>query len=127
MKPNTERLIKLADHLLNGKLGHEVFDFGRYNDVLEPKCGTAGCAIGECPIVWPIDWHFDYMGTPHYLTYEFASIGAQQFFDISHSQYEHLFEPRLQSPEKYGGDLLGASATKEQVANNILEFCKRYD
>ena len=48
---NRERLLRLADHLDHGKLGHEEFDFKQYNDTTESMCGTAGCAIGECPIL----------------------------------------------------------------------------
>lgn len=52
-----KRLRKLADHLMHGKLGHKRFDFNEYNlpseGFDEKGCGTAGCAIGECPIVFP--------------------------------------------------------------------------
>lgn len=50
---NKERLLKLAEHLEVGELGHEVFDFTVYGG-----CGFAGCALGECPTVFPDDWAF---------------------------------------------------------------------
>ncbi len=51
---NKERLLALADHLERGKLGHEKFDFGCYNNTDSNVCGTAGCGIGECPILFPM-------------------------------------------------------------------------
>jgi len=58
-----DRLLILADHLLYGSLGHKVFDFNTYNTYDNPfekplegvprGCGTHGCAIGECPVIWP--------------------------------------------------------------------------
>ena len=67
--PNYERLEKLANHLLHGKLGHETFDFSKYNNGSFGKyaeerlkyCGTAGCAIGECPFVFE-EWLFNSTG-----------------------------------------------------------------
>jgi len=61
---DTARLLKLADHLESGKLGHQVFDFGVVNAMLYKKyprqvphgCGTHGCAIGELPILFPRSW-----------------------------------------------------------------------
>lgn len=60
----TDRLRQLADHLLNGKLGHQIFNFAFYNDRFINKCGTSGCAIGECPIVFPDDWIWTEDGDP---------------------------------------------------------------
>jgi len=61
---NAARLLKLADHLESGKLGHKVFDFGVVNATLyqnHPQqvphgCGTHGCAMGELPILFPRSW-----------------------------------------------------------------------
>ncbi len=124
---NAERLLKLADHLENGKLGHEVFDFGQYNagDMNKNGCGTNGCAIGECPIVFPEDWEFRGL-VPKLIampTWD-ATDSGQFYFDITLDQYKHLFIPECQI-EEYGGIELYENATKEQVAANIREFVKR--
>lgn len=59
-KVGARRLLKLAEHLERGKLGHKTFDMGTLNSGPRDKkgCGTSGCAIGECPIVFPKYWRF---------------------------------------------------------------------
>ncbi|MES2212604.1 MAG: hypothetical protein V4490_05645 [Pseudomonadota bacterium] len=127
MKPNTERLRKLADHLLHGKLGHEKFDFSQYNNTEENICGAAGCAIGECPIAFPDDWEFGSDGEPELMAGEETELSGKIYFNLDRSQYRHLFLPEDQDTEEFGGEWLSDSATKEQVAHNILEFCKLYE
>ena len=57
-----KNLEKLAIHLESGKLIHEVFDIHNWNtqkDGKEPNgCGYAGCAIGECPFLFPNSFEF---------------------------------------------------------------------
>jgi hypothetical protein len=59
-KLHRERLLKLAKHLENGRPGgHEVFDFSIWS--VGPvgygrQCGTSGCALGECPTLFPDQW-----------------------------------------------------------------------
>lgn len=120
---NIERLQKLADHLLHGKLGHKVFSFDTFNSGRKPICGTAGCAIGECPIVWPGEWKFAKDGDP-VTTFNNSLSSSKDFFGIIHDEFMHLFVPDSQNIDKYGGKHLDDRATKEQVANNILEFIK---
>lgn len=61
-----ERLLALAQHLETGQMGHETFDFMVFNVTSNKKfpgagvCGTDGCALGECPIVFPDDWEFEH-------------------------------------------------------------------
>jgi hypothetical protein len=125
---NAERLLKLAEHLETGKLGHEQFDFGHYNVDLDlnaagPKCGAFGCAIGECPILFPDDWKFDGCGLPSLrIGSVYASSDARSFFDIDISECDHLFYPDSQVPDLHGGVNLGICATKEEVAANIRSF-----
>lgn len=106
---NKERLLKLADHLEFGTLGHRVFNFSRLNDGTvinkDTLCKTNGCAIGECPIVFPEDWEFvemilfsseivpvlknfdkDSNGSPSFKS-------AELFFDINEKESEILFIP----------------------------------
>ncbi len=127
------RLKKLADHLLNGKLGHENFDFSCFNDgdIDKNGCGTLGCAIGECPIVFPKHWHFEennYMFEPHLIGSDRWSEldDACEFFGISDDAACHLFVPNDQDTYAFGGSELGRNATKEQVAANILSFINHF-
>lgn len=121
--PNKERLLKLADHLLYGKLGHKVFDFRYYNNTMSPECGTSGCAIGECPIVWPEDWGWTSMGNPilkNVLDYtDITRSSAMKFFDIYYCTFDFLFTPRYCTES---GELLD-TATKEEVAQHIINYC----
>ncbi len=121
-----QRLLKLADHLLNGKLGHEKFNINCWNvGIFDDKgCGTAGCAIGECPIVFPESWEFNPITS--YPVLIGMSIGIlhsiHSFFGLSRNEKNHLFHARGQKPDIYGGSILSENATKEEVANNIKIF-----
>ncbi len=118
----TDRLLRLAEHLETGQLGHERFDFDFYNDASD-RCGTTGCALGECPIVWPDDWYFHLHKVA--LRGETSSDvrdSAALWFGCSKDAAEHLFYPSEQLPEFYGGEELGEKATREQVAANIRAF-----
>ena len=121
---NVERLEKLAEHLESGQLGHEVFDFSTYNNSGEPSCGTAGCALGECPIIWPNKWRFDRDGAPIIKSKPFPHSSATVFFKIDSDEAGHLFYPNKQKPNLYGGKELDETATRYEVAANIREFIK---
>ena len=123
---NKERLLKLADHLEHGKLGHKVFSFLHFNARKDGdghrvnRCGYMGCAIGECPIVWPDDWEFK--PEPLLQGYTWPGKSGIAWFDITADEFNHLFIPYAQHPILYGGTELGADATKEQVTANIRAF-----
>ena len=121
---NTERLLQLATHLESGKLGHEKFDFSIYNNnYISPTCGTAGCAIGECPILWPKDWCFNETGRPRYRFTDWGTEGsAREWFNIDSSEFGHLFIPYEQDCDVFGGVDLTEIATATQVASNIRAF-----
>lgn len=57
MKIGDRRLLKLADHLESQHRGLQRFDFGSVCTVR--SCGSAGCAIGEMPAVWPKSWEWN--------------------------------------------------------------------
>ncbi len=135
---NKERLLKLADHLEHGKLGHKVFDFGVINEFREKEvvkgggftgsaCRTVGCALGECPIVWPDEWEFNgpFVNLKGSDACSFQS--ARLFFelgeDFEFAEY-HLFFSDSQE-QRYGGEFLHRNATKEQVAANIRAFVEK--
>lgn len=110
---NKERLLKLADHLEFGTLGHRVFNFSRLNEGTvinkDTLCKTNGCAIGECPIVFPEDWEFRQLGesigeyietVPSLKSYSKDNTttspsfrSAELFFDINEKESEILFIP----------------------------------
>jgi hypothetical protein len=126
---NAERLLKLAEHLETGKLGHEKFDFSYYNASdelgaahLSPNCGAVGCAIGECPIVFPDEWRFNDQGFPVTGLHFNSTDSGKEFFRLSEEEYEHLFLPHHQDYDRFGGVDLNDHATKELVAANIRAF-----
>lgn len=129
-----ERLRKLADHLMRGKQGHARFDFTRYNTGFSDeermrddtaKCGTAGCAVGECPIVFPRQWKWDFDSDPILrIGPRTAFRSAIVFFRLDEDQANHLFIPRRQNPSTYGGVVLEGDATRQQVVSNIRLFIK---
>lgn len=135
-------LLQLAEHLESGKLGHQNFDFMVYNADKSTNlfglslkerpapytCGTNGCAIGECPILWPDHWMFGENGDPELRknpgenTRYKLHYSILVWFDLTQEEANHLFQPYHQIPYKYGGIPLSDGATKEQVASNIREF-----
>ena len=132
---NKRRLEKLADHLERGKLGHERFSFAVINgddngNQLDVNgCGTCGCAVGELPFVFPslIGWRDGYPWWRREKTKFGASIGTMKFFDIERDAACHLFAPGWQLTQIYGGKLLGADATRKQVAANIRAFIAKME
>ena len=134
-----DRLKKLANHLIEGKLGHERFYFNVYNSPGHGKfkrngCGTAGCAIGECPIIFT-EWCFSkYNREPklrslrrskhEWDAMDIEEISGEKFFGLNRSQYSHLFLP-YSSAAIYGGVSLNSNATSKMVGNNILAFIKK--
>ena len=129
---NKERLLKLAEHLEKGQLGHEIFSFTTFNsDDWQDRadinrgitgCGTSGCAIGECPFVWPEEWSFDLLeGMPVLRKCSGPMDSACKWFGLTDNEACHLFLPGCYRMQ-YGGNPLGGRATKDQVAANIRAF-----
>ena len=126
-----KRLLKLAEHLEKGKLAHKKFDFSAYNvekhDYVPAvrKCGYAGCAIGECPAIFPRQWTWGYT-EPHLRNYngalESALESAIRFFGLNMSEAAHLFIPEEQTTYYYGGRFLTERARRGSVARNIRAF-----
>lgn len=133
-KIHKKRLLKLAQHLERGKLGHDKFDFNVFHKV---NCKTAGCAVGECPILWPRVFRFGTQlrnGIANvYLKRELTANedAAALFFGLTGEESSHLFIPTVvgdhpnQQPELFGGRVLGPHATRKQVASNIRAFLKK--
>ena len=154
----TTLLRQLAAHLRGDKLHHDRFDFGTFSGTLVRGsgfgrvCETLGCALGECPAVFPDSWGFlprddEWEDRAHPQIYPrlkgnpglSPGQGAQKFFGISHHMVGHLFHARSQvdlaHPEAFRNAFynneaylptekqLGVRATKEEVAANIEAFC----
>lgn len=124
------RLLRLAKHLEKGKLGHKKFDFSTWNEGKTPgsmparRCGYAGCAIGECPIIWPKAWKFDGYGDPSLTGRHFSDVStcATEWFGVLLDEVQHLFVPNCQNPRRFGGQTLGNYATRDEVAANLRAF-----
>jgi hypothetical protein len=144
------RLQKLADHLEFGTLAHVKFNFGVFNDNYDassntvlrdgeaplPGCGTAGCAIGECPAAFKGQWVFKksescVIDRPASYSPVLKSKKANQlaesirsFFGLTNSEIDHLFIPGHQNSvySATGTSYVSRSATKEEVAANIRSF-----
>ena len=122
---NKERLLKLADHLERGKLGHKKFDYSTFNgcDATAHKCGTNGCAIGECPILFPNEWEFDKDGVPSLIESTGLTFGdINEFFELSLEEAEYLFVPYSRHPKEGNKQAPFEDATKEEVAAHIRKF-----
>jgi hypothetical protein len=122
-----ERLEKLADHLLNGKLGHQQFDFAFYNRNFDDgfqSCGTAGCAMGELPIVWPDKFRFSGNSIEDITSPDMGTTSVGKvWFGLNTYQYDNLFMPNFLGI-RFSKKELDVLATKEDVAENILAFVK---
>lgn len=128
MTTGHKRLLKLAEHLEHGKLGHDKFDFmfisADYDTGAGKSCGTMGCAIGELPYAFPEDFKMDEDRNPLLRRgrSEYESDDQCKWFGIDQQERLHLFFPDEQSPLLFGGTDLSVNATKEQVAANIRAF-----
>lgn len=129
-----QRLLKLATHLESGELSHQKFDFGFFHlpfvrcaASTKPDnsnlCGFAGCAVGECPAVFPKRWRMARFGPKLKGTRGLSTLEqAQKDFDLRQLEAQHLFIPGEQKPSTFGGRFLEATATRRQVAKNIRIF-----
>jgi len=125
---NKERLEKLANHLLTGQLGHKNFNLNNWNtgfkqDESFNQCGTTGCAIGECPIIFHKYWTFEpndglpiLKQKPEERKHGIVWDSIMTFFGISHEDALYLFDSQTYELEEF--------TTKEEVAERILNFIK---
>jgi len=129
------RLLKLVKRLKSKRLSVDKFDFSVVNVT---NCKSRGCALGECPSLFPKYWKYD---KPTKLTngiiergvllreggnFDFG--GAEDFFGLSAEETRALFNPGDECvvEDKTIGDLL-VEATAKQVARNIEQFIKLKD
>lgn len=129
MKIGLRRLLKLADHLEHGKLGHEKFDF-RYwnwsenwmvgNALPKSECGTLGCAIGEMPILWPKRFMFRRWNVLNRKTQELNFHAVTEWFEISFDDAAALFSPNV--GRWWAAGRLKYKSSREAVARSIREY-----
>ena len=92
------RLLKLADFLEN-KVPSKSFDLSLFvlGRLDKNECGSAGCALGWCPKVFPRSkWSYELNEWGDLdLLYErkYPYAGAQLFFGISKEASSYLFDP----------------------------------
>jgi len=133
-----QRILKLADHIETGELGHKEWNFAAYNNGWGKQdainfCGYAGCGIGECPILWPKSWEFDRRnGSPVLIDLhkyqedmrpsclDDEEESGMEWFGITLSQFRHLFVPMEQ--DGHFGKFLKSTATRKEVAANMRKF-----
>jgi len=131
---NKARLLKLAEHLERGELGHDQFDFSlvTFGPTKPNGCGSNGCAIGELPMVFD-EWKYQCDGSIRRLSFNGKSTeygpweDVESFFDIDSDASDHLFLPEEQNVAAFGGEYLEVDATRQQVAFNIRAFVKKME
>ncbi len=136
MRHNLENLKKHYEHIKNGKLIHERFDFYMFNSQDGTKesdfCGTAGCSLGESP-AWNKDIKFYERHACYQPSFIFkgepvsSSLLSQIIFGLNSQEHLHLFVPLAQNTEKYGGFNLQNNSTKDQVNENLRIFIEKIE
>ena len=122
----TDRLLKLADFLEN-VVPDDQFNIDHWTSV-KPKgdhltvgCGTAGCAIGWCPTIWPDDWELSSVGSPclrGHRDWGWAEESIKDFFGLTGQKIDHLFYRESYAvPEVTRHDV--AARIRETVANYV--------
>jgi len=141
MKIRTGRLRRLAKHLRSKHLTHKkfrisIFAKGKLNEYGN-YCGSAGCAIGELPAVWPKEWSWVIQTKNietkdiHIVHKKYGGGNSQtwnavsKFFSIDWQETYHLFYADRQVPLFYGGKRLDFDATAIEVADNIIAFIEK--
>ncbi len=148
--PRLDLLELLIDHLENGKLGHNTFDFSAFNkfvkwddDELELidddsqfeenyySCGTNGCAMGELPILFPDKWLFvkDEVLLIRKTITSLKSANkissyddATLFFQIPISDVYSMFHPYWYDTLSYQDKPMSKDSTKKEVIENMKKY-----
>lgn len=94
--PNVENLKALA-HGLRTVVKPERFDLEYYvsgnpEELTDDACGSAGCALGWCPVIFPGQWWWSSgINLPAIIDERSPSSSARKFFDINHDAFGYLF------------------------------------
>lgn len=122
------RLIRLAEHLESGKLGHTYFSATSISKGKRKKngCGRCGNHAGEIPFLHPEEWEWDDMGEldfePFLKNSNDCEESLQQWFGLDLPMLHHLFFSGWQIPGYYGGQEITKDTTADEIANLIREF-----
>lgn len=141
------RLEKLATHLESGERGHAKFNFNHWTaghylnrNPVVPGCGTSGCALGECPVLFRKQWRFNggqprLVGLPERGAIEWGDpakcetiYDAMAFFGITMDEAKILFMPKphknLNIPAVTVGPFTqhGDKVKRQGVAKQIRRF-----
>ncbi len=117
-----KRLEKLERHLRSGKLFHERFVLMTWNagPGAGNGCGTEGCAIGECPGLFPEDWYWQ-EGMRDATPMLRKATGAFGVYGVFGAVFDFFGAP----PELFrSGSRLPHRATRFQVADAIRDYLK---
>lgn len=121
---HVKRLEKLATHLEKAKLAHEKFNFNVFNSgrrISRLRCASEGCAIGECPAVFPRQWKWHQGSVSLTNGHPFEEKrSAMEFFGLTMEDATKLFYPTSRNEDVVGR--LKETATRFQVAAGIREF-----
>lgn len=132
-----DRLGVLADALEDFEQKGRVFDLTVFHKENAPTglnaCTTVGCAIGECPYIWPDAWVFDHvtklpvlrakeLGTLWRFDSNSVIAHAREWFGLSEDEVNHLFMPAYMVDDIEEGSVLPADASADEVLANIRKF-----
>lgn len=139
----SDRLLELAAHLKSDRRGHKFFDFTIFSagqrDPERHGCGSAGCAFGELPVVWPDHWDFGRTwGATNPMLYGVrlkssdwpyanslsAHAGTSEWFELSEDEVFALFYADRRLREASPIEPLSYDATAEEVADRFIAFVK---
>ncbi len=132
MTLQVKRLEKVANHLIHNMLGQDKWDFSEIHKI--SSCGTAGCAMGELPVIFPKLWKYDLKDSddPVKLRKDSSNdsfYDVERFFGLSKEERRHLFMPAMweptQKPELYGGKRLSRKCKPQTVGKQIHAFLKK--
>lgn len=129
-----ERLEQLAKFDPRTVKADYAFDFDEHNGSANPisydenGCGTVGCKLGQCPLLWG-EWiysenHFlPILKDTTFCTVDPIEESAMLWFSLTESEVLHLFYPDCQNTN--WSDLLVKTSTEEQVNAHILRFVEQ--
>ena len=137
----SDRLLVLAAHLKSDRRGHKRFAMWTVTqgprDPERYGCGTAGCAFGELPVVWPEIWEFARYkpkSKEYYVKLKSqdsshrsvqATIhGAMEFFELEEVEVDALFFSGHSHNRPALIPVLQSGCTAKQVADRFIAFVK---
>ena len=80
----------------------------------------------ELPHIFPNDWVYDNKFQPIWKKRKKSDpfLSVQEWFGISEEQMEHLFFQGMQSHDRFGGRIIDARSTQQDLAYNVVELIR---